>query len=126
VNPFFWRLHGWIDDRITDWFEAHEARTPGQIEKYERNGLVWFKAGGRWVGVDKPWVWPDHLMGQSGAHHHSHHGHHGDHGTDPELRAKRIASLGKVLDVLLDREPKPELAAKVFPEAPRISFIFGE
>jgi hypothetical protein len=23
VNPVFWRLHGWIDDRIDDWYSAH-------------------------------------------------------------------------------------------------------
>ena len=25
VNPLFWRLHGWVDDRIEDWFKAHES-----------------------------------------------------------------------------------------------------
>ena len=27
ANPVFWRLHGWIDDRINDWFAAHEGFT---------------------------------------------------------------------------------------------------
>ena len=26
VNPMFWRLHGWVNDRIEDWYNAHEAR----------------------------------------------------------------------------------------------------
>ena len=33
VNPLFWRLHGWVDDRIEDWFNAHESMQPGEIER---------------------------------------------------------------------------------------------
>ncbi len=33
VNPLFWRLNGWVDDRIEDWFKAHESMNPEEIEK---------------------------------------------------------------------------------------------
>ena len=129
VNPFFWRLHGWIDDRINDWFEAHAERTPSQIETFERDGIVWFQPGGRWVSVEKPWVWPDDLMG-GGGHHHGHQGHSGHGGGDPALRDKRIASLGKVLDIIHDRTSAPAAAARGLPhttEEHRLtSHIFGE
>ncbi|MBN0056074.1 PvdJ/PvdD/PvdP-like protein, partial [Pseudomonas aeruginosa] len=29
VNPVFWSFHGWIDDRIEDWYRAHERFHPG-------------------------------------------------------------------------------------------------
>ncbi|WP_458744801.1 Tat pathway signal protein [Candidatus Nitrosocosmicus sp. T] len=28
VNPIFWKLHGWIDDRIEDWKQAHGITGP--------------------------------------------------------------------------------------------------
>jgi hypothetical protein len=66
VNPVFWRLHGWIDDRIEDWFSAHEAAHPGDVERYEYRGVSWFKPG-KWVQVSKPFYWPE----QHGMHHHA-------------------------------------------------------
>ena len=39
VNPIFWRLYGWVDDRIEDWFNAHEAIHPDEIERYEYQGV---------------------------------------------------------------------------------------
>lgn len=42
VHPVFWRLHGWIDDRINDWFKAHEAAHPGEVEKATVQGVEWF------------------------------------------------------------------------------------
>ena len=47
VNPVFWHFHGWIDDRIEDWFRAHERVHPGQVRRAEVNGVPWF-APGRW------------------------------------------------------------------------------
>ncbi|MEB0047009.1 MULTISPECIES: PvdJ/PvdD/PvdP-like protein [unclassified Pseudomonas] len=58
VNPVFWRFHGWIDDRIEDWFRAHERFHPGELHRREVNGVPWF-APGRWVEVDDPWLGPD-------------------------------------------------------------------
>ena len=149
VNPFFWRLHGWIDDRVSDWFDAHEALHPGQIEKVRISDFVWFKKG-MWVEVDHPWVWPDELAGGGGHMHalhdaghdpaaNDHAGHdHGGHGSDPDLHEKRIKSLEAVLDVLNDRKPKteatvraaakadPKPAAEKKPARRRKTSIFGE
>jgi len=58
VNPVFWRLHGWVDDRIDDWFNAHEGSHPGEIERYEYKGVSWFKPG-KWVQVSEPFYWPE-------------------------------------------------------------------
>jgi hypothetical protein len=58
VNPVFWHFHGWIDDRIEDWFRAHERFHPGQVSRLEVNGVAWF-APGRWVEVGDPWLGPD-------------------------------------------------------------------
>ena len=63
VNPLFWRLHGWVDDRIEDWFNAHEAAHAGEIERYEYQGIAWFKPG-KWVQVHKPFDSPEN-------HHHN-------------------------------------------------------
>ncbi|WP_213625048.1 PvdJ/PvdD/PvdP-like protein [Pseudomonas sp. Pc102] len=57
VNPVFWRFHGWIDDRIEDWFRAHERAHPGEVQRREVNGVPWF-APGRWVEVADPWLGP--------------------------------------------------------------------
>lgn len=64
VNPVFWRLHGWVDDRIEDWFNAHEAAHPGDIERHEYQAIPWFKPG-KWVQVHKPFYWPE-----NNHHHH--------------------------------------------------------
>jgi len=58
VNPVFWHFHGWIDDRIEDWFRAHERMHPGQVRRAEVNGVPWF-AQGPWVEVADPWLGPD-------------------------------------------------------------------
>ena len=57
VSPVFWHFHGWIDDRLEDWFRAHERFHPGQVSRLEVNGVAWF-APGRWVEVDDPWLGP--------------------------------------------------------------------
>ncbi|MCU9950960.1 PvdJ/PvdD/PvdP-like protein [Pseudomonas sp. PDM13] len=57
VNPVFWRFHGWIDDRIEDWYRAHERAHPGEVQRRDINGVSWF-APGRWVEVADPWLGP--------------------------------------------------------------------
>ncbi|NER61495.1 PvdJ/PvdD/PvdP-like protein, partial [Pseudomonas sp. MAFF212428] len=57
VNPVFWLFHGWIDDRIDDWFRAHERFHPGQVVRNRVNDVPWF-APGRWVDVEQPWLGP--------------------------------------------------------------------
>ncbi|MDE3735130.1 PvdJ/PvdD/PvdP-like protein [Pseudomonas resinovorans] len=64
VNPVFWSFHGWIDDRLEDWFRAHERAHPGEVVRHEVNGVPWF-APGKWVEVDEPWLGPtSHGCGQ--------------------------------------------------------------
>src|SRR6188472_957173 len=65
VNPLFWRLHGWVDGRIEDWFNAHEAAHPGEIQRFEYQGIAWFKPG-TWVQVAKPFYWPEHHQHHNG------------------------------------------------------------
>lgn len=59
VHPDFWRLHGWVDARINDWFAAHLA-AGNQVRRRELNGVRWFE-GAPWVFVKTPW--------SSGPHH---------------------------------------------------------
>ena len=47
VHPTFWRLHGWIDDRINDWARVNAAR----IETATIDGVPWFAADGQMVLV---------------------------------------------------------------------------
>ena len=85
VNPVFWRLHGWVDDRIEDWFAAHEIAHPGEVERMEVGEITWFKPG-RWVSAEEPWAMPkvDH----------GHHAGHGGHGNlDPEVMKEVIRTL---------------------------------
>ena len=120
VNPFFWRLHGWIDDRIDDWFRAHEAAHPNEVMEIILHGTPWFRSD-RWVIVGHPWIWPDHLV--------SHHGHHHGHGSDPDLRKRRIDSLQAVLDIIYNRKPMRMAEAREVPgtdDIPFVSHIFGE
>ena len=78
VNPVFWYFHGWIDDRIEDWYRAHQRFHPGQVERRQQHGVHWF-APGRWVEVGDPWLGP------------------GTHGCG--LSAVQAASQAPVLDV---------------------------
>jgi hypothetical protein len=39
VNSTFWKLHGWVDERIDDWMQAHDL-----------TGSVPWKTGSPWVG----------------------------------------------------------------------------
>lgn len=55
VNPVFWMFHAWIDDRIEDWFRAHERFHPGAVQRKLVKGVPWF-APGRWVEVADPWL----------------------------------------------------------------------
>lgn len=55
VNPIFWRLHGWVDDRIEDWHRTQEAMRPGMVKRKQVLGVDWFAADGRWVVNDEPW-----------------------------------------------------------------------
>ena len=91
VNPVFWRLHGWIDDRIDDWYAAHEWKHQGEIKRIDKGGVQWFESG-TWVQVENPWVWPSYLGGYEHAHDHGHEG--------SDMREKRIASMKEVVEIL--------------------------
>jgi hypothetical protein len=103
VNPIFWRLHGWIDDRIDDWYEAHERVHPGEVVRRRCGAVEWFEPG-RWVQVADPWVWPAQFSdGGHGGADHPHHGggHDGNsHHVDPEERQRRIESIEQVLAIV--------------------------
>lgn len=67
VNPVFWRLHGWIDDRVNDWYAAHQAAHPGEVITVNLDGVAWFKKG-KWVMNSDPWAGAKESHG--GGHHH--------------------------------------------------------
>jgi hypothetical protein len=70
VHPTFWRLHGWIDDRINDWATINADR----IQTATVDDVPWFAADGQMVLVDEPFYWPTH-------------GHHHPGGDDADVRA---------------------------------------
>jgi hypothetical protein len=53
VHPIFWRLHGWINDRIDDWSTAHP-----NVRKTDLNGVPWFAVDGKDVLAEVPFSWP--------------------------------------------------------------------
>lgn len=62
VHPTFWRLHGWIDDRINDWARVNAER----ITTATVDDVPWFAADGEIVKVGRPFYWPT-----AHSHHHS-------------------------------------------------------
>ena len=90
VNPVFWRLHGWVDDRIEYWFRAHEAAHPGAVRRRTYKGVAWFDEGD-WVAAAEPFDQPDWWD------HGGHHGHGAHGGGDDE---KRIEEMIAVLDII--------------------------
>jgi hypothetical protein len=86
VNPVFWRLHGWVDDRVEDWFRAQEAARPGTIKRRQFKDVSWFEKDGRWVNLDEPWEGPV----LDGGHDHGHGAMHGHGGMDVELMKRAI------------------------------------
>lgn len=67
VHPIFWRLHGWVDDRIDDWYRAHEVAHPGKVAPKMHMGVPWFDKGD-WVSVGDPWIGPMSMMHHLGGH----------------------------------------------------------
>ncbi len=101
VHPTFWRLHGWIDDRIEAWASVHT-----DVKRVTIAGVPWFAADGKNVLADSPFSWPE------GEHHH-----HG--GDDQDLKAmeEAMAIMKKAL------EPSDSPAAKAVVSKPaRIVF----
>ncbi len=84
VHPLFWRLHGWVDDRIEDWYNAHNEIHQGEIERIQYHGVDWFKPG-KWVKVSDPFYWPEHA--------------HSDH-QHSDLEQKDIKNMEEVIDII--------------------------
>lgn len=101
VNPIFWKLHGWIDDRIEAWFTTHERLRPGAVKRKSVRGIEWFEPG-PWVSKADPFDWP-------GAGHQHHH-------PDPALELETLKAVMAKLKQVNDR---PSAAAS-FP-TPRLS-----
>lgn len=95
VNPLFWKLHGWVDDRIEDWISAHEASSPGSVKRRTLKGIDWFEQG-LWVVKADPFDWPEPAGSDAGGHDHGHHG--GGAGDDTAA----IEAMVKVIDRLRD------------------------
>lgn len=59
VNPVFFRLHKWLDNRIEDWAAAHHDH----VERFKTPaGFDWFRdkdGGNKWVQVGKNWMGGD-------------------------------------------------------------------
>lgn len=96
VNPVFWRLHGWVDDRIEDWFKAQEAARPGMVKRRQFKGVEWFVSDGTWVNVNDPWEGPIEDEDHVGHRDHD----HGHSGMDVELMKKAIVVIFRGVEAL--------------------------
>ncbi|HEX2298490.1 MAG TPA: hypothetical protein VHH34_08245 [Pseudonocardiaceae bacterium] len=107
VHPTFWRLHGWIDDRINDWAAVNADRiTPATVDD-----VPWFAADGHLVQVSEPFYWPspepdDH-------HQKPHHDHEMPPGEDPEVRV--MEEVMSIMQGVLE-PPAPAATAVAHPE----------
>jgi hypothetical protein len=117
VNPLFWRLHGWVDDRIDDWFRAQEASSPGRIRRRQLHGVGWFEVNRPFVMVDAPFVGVS-LEGNGG---HGGHDRHRVHGGGDQ-QAAEIETMLKVMK-LIENDGRERAAPTVAPgeAAPRPS-----
>lgn len=97
VNPVFWRLHGWVDDSIEAWWNAHEQAHPGQVKRAEVRGIDWFEPG-PWVLKADPFDWP--CAGESDGH--GGHGGHGGHDDSDEVK-----TLEQVMALLKEISERP-------------------
>lgn len=108
VHPTFWRLHGWIDDRINDWAMVNADR----IQPATVDDVPWFAADGQLILVDEPFYWPTH-------------GHHHPGGGEAEVRA--MEEVMEIMKNVLAPEAvaapsgaetvaRPKLAKEVFRE----------
>ncbi|MBY3095656.1 hypothetical protein HFO72_33545 [Rhizobium laguerreae] len=126
LNPFFWRLHGWIDDRIEDWFTAHEEAHPGTVVRRQLGGVNWFEPG-PWVQIETPWVWPESLGsvqhghgmakdevggGDPSGHDHGHGHHEGQSGGHDNLYQRRLESMEALVVLLFGPGPMEADTAK--------------
>ncbi|HEU4407726.1 MAG TPA: hypothetical protein VFS43_20850 [Polyangiaceae bacterium] len=109
VHPTFWRLHGWIDDRIEDWARANATH----IKATTIDGVPWFEADGRLVTVKEPFYWP------SGGHHH-HHG--GGEEADVHVMEEVMQIMKGVLDPPTPAGPTAAIAPRLRPRSAKQAF----
>lgn len=103
VHPTFWRLHGWIDERINDWARVNADR----ITAAAVDDVPWFAADGKMVQVAHPFYWPS-----------AHPGHPGSHEDQADIRVMEEV-MGIMKNVL--EAPPPSAAAHLdAPRAPRM------
>jgi hypothetical protein len=101
VNPIFWKLHGWVDDRVTDWANAHR----GEVSARKLGGVEWFEPG-KWVQVAEPWIGGfamdigEHAMPVSD-------GSAGQSAPDP-----RIVDMEKIIGIINATDDPPALSPK--------------
>lgn len=107
VNPLFWRLHGWIDDRIEDWFRTHEEIHPGEVQRHEYQGVQWFKPG-KWVQVSNPFYWPEKT-----------HPHHSNNNEEIDV----MLQVMEIIRILFSRQETAAAAATA--DVEKVSFIKG-
>jgi hypothetical protein len=91
VHPTFWRLHGWIDDRINEWARVNSER----ITTATVDDVSWFAADGDLVQVEEPFYWP------------TSHDDHGSHHEDADVHV-----MEEVMDIMRQalEAPAPPLA----------------
>ncbi|EEM80209.1 hypothetical protein [Bacillus thuringiensis] len=75
VNPIFWKLHGWVDDRIEDWKRINKA------DDYEWKGT--------WIGNPLP-----HSI------HHHNHNHNHNHNAQMETQGDIINKMEQLASIL--------------------------
>jgi hypothetical protein len=126
VNPVFWRLHGWIDGRVDDWFKAQEASSPGRIKKRVLHGADWFEPNKPFVIADEPFVGVS-LEGHGG--HHDHGGHTHPAGNPQDAEIETMLKVMSLIEHDGEQKSAPEaagapLAARVAPRKPSISMRF--
>lgn len=61
VNPVFWCFHGWIDDRLEDWYRAHQRFHPGEVTCVDVSGVPVCAgplggSGRSLAGAHHPWL----------------------------------------------------------------------
>lgn len=110
VHPTFWRLHGWIDDRINDWARANA----GRVRTATLDGVPWFVADGNLVKVEQPFTWPAGGQAAGGRGGPSQH-------EDHDLQAMEEV-VGIMRDVLTPPVPSGAQAAPGRPVPARVAF----
>jgi hypothetical protein len=101
VHPIFWRLHGWVDDRINDWARVNAPR----IKTATIDGVSWFAADGQLVQVSDPFYWPSH------GHHH-----------EPEEGDVDVRVMEEVMSIMKGVIEQPEAVTRALQMPAKLAF----